>query len=706
MSARKSLPGRSFVAESQRAKSASASSVNPHQLDGQSTRAARSFRSPLADGQPLENTRDANDSPAQNQDGHDENGDAHDASLPLAIPIPLHGTTTTVVAPNGCPHLQLESEANLKSPILENYRAIIKLCLFRMNEPLSPPADYETAASSPPDCIKRRKLENFPETPIVPHSIVMRCGDCFSLPSPSIEDWSLACLGRDCGFIGCRSHMKLHHKASSGKPQDHPGFAVDLKSNELAAVFCCECNDFIVDLQLEVVRKTTIQQYLAQKTLALSSRSRSKLRLSIFEKYNKIQKRQLISQQKLMLASSRFKHMVQTKGDLPLYKSTTGLRGFYNMGATCFISVVLQSFIHNPFIRNHFLSDGHNPANCTVGDSCLACSIDHIFMDFYGTSGILGYGPSNFLISAWKTKRSLAGYSEQDAHEFLQFILNELHVTSYHKSRYQQDIKQQNETDSQNDSDESGLSDHSSNGENIEDSDYQSEANDRYCQCITHRTFCGELQSNITCLSCGTITKTIDPMLDLSLEIRKKRGSASNPKAPKTLASSHDDNDSSNGAFHESLIGCLDRFTRAENLDVMYSCDTCKQKRHVSKQLVIKRLPNVLSIQLKRFQHIGTSSKVDTLVKFPLYINMAKYTTTSSNEIMNSATADPRMMYELFGVICHQGSINTGHYTCMIKNRDGNWYSFDDSTITMMAQAQVLATKNAYLLFYIVQGII
>ncbi len=29
------------------------------------------------------------------------------------------------------------------------------------------------------------------------------------------------------------------------------------------------------------------------------------------------------------------------------------------------------------------------------------------------------------------------------------------------------------------------------------------------------------------------------------------------------------------------------------------------------------------------------------------------------------------LIYELFAVICHIGSVNTGHYICMVKSREG-----------------------------------
>ncbi|RDW37358.1 hypothetical protein B0I73DRAFT_135599 [Yarrowia lipolytica] len=389
----------------------------------------------------------------------------------------------------------------------------------------------------------------------------------------------------------------------------------------------------------------------------------------------------------------------------PSISSTRGLRGLVNMGATCFMSVIVQTLIHNPLIRNDFLAQNHSLglcalkraiadgtitysdfcdyyeelpetiqresrdlplstlitwANATLSpnpNNCIACALDDCFSKFYASATVQGYGPVSLMISSWNINRQLAGYSQQDAHEFWQFLVNELHGSSL--VRVEEGL----------DEDRGASSDipvqFKNTWDSISESGSCSDTSD--CTCISHRTFGGTLQSTATCNGCSHTSHTYDPLMDLSLQIPLK-GQA-------------------------SLSSCLDKYTAPEQME--YFCENCKSHESVSKTLALKKPPVVLSFQLKRFQHTGSSSsKIDTHVEFPLYLDMSPYT----------CSQESGLVYELYAVVCHHGSLNTGHYTCMVKGRDMHWYNFDDVTITRVDVQQVLAAR-AYLLFYIMHKI-
>jgi len=53
----------------------------------------------------------------------------------------------------------------------------------------------------------------------------------------------------------------------------------------------------------------------------------------------------------------------------------------------------------------------------------------------------------------------------------------------------------------------------------------------------------------------------------------------------------------------------------------------------------------------------------------------------------------------LYAVTNHYGVLNGGHYTAFAKNPNGQWFNFNDSTITR-ATPENVCSRAAYLLFY------
>jgi len=151
------------------------------------------------------------------------------------------------------------------------------------------------------------------------------------------------------------------------------------------------------------------------------------------------------------------------------------------MGATCFMSAILQCLVHCLPVQRYFLREiGHNHQACKMyrdkaasatksadGDTrknsktesapkqesiCLACEVDKLVLQYYGsangvdvsslaidssldgrrTNGQLLKGDplitAEMLAAAWKCggMSHLAGYEQRDAHEFLHGFLEGL----------------------------------------------------------------------------------------------------------------------------------------------------------------------------------------------------------------------------------------------------------------------------------------
>ncbi|KAF8813509.1 cysteine proteinase [Phlegmacium glaucopus] len=330
-----------------------------------------------------------------------------------------------------------------------------------------------------------------------------------------------------------------------------------------------------------------------------------------------------------------------------------GRRGLLNLGQTCYLNVVLQCLAHNPLLRNYFLSDKHNYRQCKIEEEkCTSCEMDKLFTEIYSDNA-RPYGPVTFLATTWKASAELSGYAQQDAHEFFISTLNQIHSTSRASTNVS-------------------------------------------CNCIIHSTFAGQLQSDVKCERCHNVTSTVDPMLDISLELKGKAGDI---------------------ASAENTLGaCLRRFTQPEKLGPKeYSCGKCGKAAHeASKRLSIRKLPPVLSFQFKssqRFEHKtndkSSARKIDSAIRFPASLNMAPFTTLAmkENEKENSGSAvsypGPEAMYEydLFAVINHEGQINNGHYTNYARFND-EWYRFDDDKVSHSSFGACL-NSAAYMCFYV-----
>ncbi|KAM6223494.1 ubiquitin carboxyl-terminal hydrolase 16 [Rhynchocyon petersi] len=189
-----------------------------------------------------------------------------------------------------------------------------------------------------------------------------------------------------------------------------------------------------------------------------------------------------------------------------------------------------------------------------------------------------------------------------------------------------------------------------------------------------------------------------------------------------------------------SVEHCLYQFTHNEKLRDANKllCEVCTRKqsngpkgnikgerKHVytnaKKQMLISLAPPVLTLHLKRFQQAGfTLRKINRHIKFPEILDLAPFCTLKCK---NVAEENTRVLYSLYGVVEHSGTMRCGHYTAYAKARNANnqlsnlvlhgdipqdfelestkgqWFHISDTHVQAVPTTKVL-NSQAYLLFY------
>lgn len=132
-----------------------------------------------------------------------------------------------------------------------------------------------------------------------------------------------------------------------------------------------------------------------------------------------------------------------------------------------------------------------------------------------------------------------------------------------------------------------------------------------------------------------------------------------------------------------SVLSCLTQFTAIELMtgNNKVGCVNCTQRHNKgkegkmvctnsTKQLLISSPPAVLILHLKRFQvHVNTLRKITRHVPFPLILDLAPICSTKSKESPTVRSDQNQIMYSLYGVVEHSGTLHGGHYVAFVKVR-------------------------------------
>jgi ubiquitin carboxyl-terminal hydrolase 8 len=142
-----------------------------------------------------------------------------------------------------------------------------------------------------------------------------------------------------------------------------------------------------------------------------------------------------------------------------------------------------------------------------------------------------------------------------------------------------------------------------------------------------------------------------------------------------------------------SLIDCFDHYVEGEVLegDNAWYNDSTKEKIDIRKKIQFWSFPNILTIALKRY-NAHNFQKNQQLVTFPLEnLDLSPYVIGYKKETY---------VYDLYGVCNHSGGVLGGHYTAFVKNANGKWYHFNDTTVAEVGATNTIVSPKAYVLFY------
>ncbi|TWW75172.1 ubiquitin carboxyl-terminal hydrolase 2 [Takifugu rubripes] len=341
-------------------------------------------------------------------------------------------------------------------------------------------------------------------------------------------------------------------------------------------------------------------------------------------------------------------------------KRPHGLVGLRNLGNTCFMNTILQCLSNTPDLRDYCLTNVHR---LDLGDNCTANTT--LMEEFAKLIQSLCLSGSNEAISpsdVWKQIQQygpkFVGCNQQDAQEFLRFLLDGLH-NDVNRASVLPKV-------SGHDNDHLGDDEKSKRMWNL----YLEREDSKVVD-----LFVGQLKSSVTCTFCGFTSTVFDPFWDLSIPIPAQKSSE-----------------------EVTLKDCLRLFTKEDVLDGDESpmCCRCKSRRKCTKRFSIQRFPQILVLHLKRFSDSSVrTSKLSTYVNFPLKeLEMREFATTGGE----------RVTYDLYAVSNHSGNAMGGHYTAYCRHPSlGEWYSYNDSRVSPVSTANI-RSSNAYLLFYELQS--
>ncbi|KAK8433126.1 hypothetical protein IWX49DRAFT_540260 [Phyllosticta citricarpa] len=314
--------------------------------------------------------------------------------------------------------------------------------------------------------------------------------------------------------------------------------------------------------------------------------------------------------------------------------------------------------------------DYENSKSYGMTESLFTCLKDIFEAIISHRSRVGVVSPQKFLEILRRDNEMFRTAMHQDAHEFLNLLLNEVVENVEQYSKEQRQLMELEAVEKATAESDSGLA--------VAVSPVLGNAFKNAAQSTgwVHSLFEGTLTSETRCLTCENTSQRDEAFLDLSVDLE----------------------------HNTSVTSCLRKFSEEEMLCERnkFHCDNCSGLQEAEKRMKVKRLPRILALHLKRFKYTEDLQRLQKLfhrVPYPYHLRL--FNTTDDAE-------DPDRLYELYAVVVHiGGGAYHGHYVSIIKTEDRGWLLFDDEMVEPVDKGYVrnfFGGENnlacAYVLFY------
>ena len=332
--------------------------------------------------------------------------------------------------------------------------------------------------------------------------------------------------------------------------------------------------------------------------------------------------------------------------------SDKGLTGLANCGNSCYLNSCLQVLSHTYELNLFLNKDEYKKKLNKISDSVLLLEWDKLRELMWSDNCTIapwGFFKSVQKVAVLKDRELFSGYAQNDVQEFLLFLIETFHNSIAREVEMVIKGNVVNSTDK------------------LAKTCYQMMKNmykKEYSEFLD--LFYGIHMSVISCSKTGeNLSIHPEPFSVLSLPIPEQK--------------------------NVSLMDCLDLYCKQELLegDNAWYNEKTKSLQDVKKGIIFWSLPNILIIDLKRWNYNGRKNNI--LIDIPLStVDMSKYVYGYKKSSYK---------YELYGVCNHMGCSQGGHYTASVKNANKNWYLYNDTNVDLLEEKNVISNQS-YCLFF------